>query len=462
MIKVYFDWNVMAQMKNGLNKELAEIAFNNDTFLKPYSTSHISDIFSSFTENNEHGDLIDVDLQFISKLTNDTFLFNTGTEVKIDFAPPKEYYNQLIDQKDQFKDISLEGLFKHLEDDELITDSIKPLLNSLKSIPLDDVFKDLFDNPESSQQMETMFPGLKENPTMEGFFQSFSAMLKNVNEDEKYRDLRKIFQSGLGINRDKIFDNKSPYDIIQSQNKLLGHHKNQDLNNDKSAPKWFNEIVNEYILLDMHGYQEDNVNVLKGRKETFKNTTEDSFHAAFASTCHFYVTNDKKSYKKTKQVFEKLQINTWVFKADEFVKYYKDYLNFEDLSLHLRIPFQLLENGEFVEEQIDGAILRTYHFPFFLFGHFTKLIVLLPESKDSPIILLSGTIPTNGVTYIFELIKLAKDISQILGDDIHGLGEVKEQEFSEAHWIGRSWKMANTTFKLVNDTGQLLLYINQE
>ena len=69
----------------------------------------------------------------------------------------------------------------------------------------------------------------------------------------------------------------------------------------------------------MHGYQEDNVNTSKGRKETFKNTTEDAFHCAFASTCNFYVINDKKSYKKTKQVYEKLQINTLVFKPEEFV-----------------------------------------------------------------------------------------------------------------------------------------------
>ncbi len=46
---------------------------------------------------------------------------------------------------------------------------------------------------------ETMLPGLKENPKMEGFFQSFSAMFKGLNEDEKYKDLRKIVQTGLGI-----------------------------------------------------------------------------------------------------------------------------------------------------------------------------------------------------------------------------------------------------------------------
>lgn len=365
----------MAQMKDSLHDELREIAFDNDSLFIPYSTSHISDIFSSFKEDNKNAELMNKDLEFISKLTNDTFLFNTGKKVIIDFAPPIEYFNQLVNQKDEFKDISFDGLFKHLEDDELTKGLIKPYLNLLKSIPLDDIFKETFENPESSQQMETMFPGLKENPTMDGFFQSFSTMLSGLNEDAKYKDLRKIVQSGLGINRDRIFDTKSPYDLIQAQYKQLGQEQTHDFNNDKNAPKWFNEITNEYILLDMHGYQEDKVNIVKGRKETFKNTTEDAFHAAFASTCNFYVINDKKSYKKTKQVFKKLQINTIVLRPDEFVKYYNDYLNLKDISLNISIPFQLLKSGEYYEEKLESSILRNYYFPFFIFGFFNRLVL---------------------------------------------------------------------------------------
>ncbi len=462
MIKIYFDWNVMAQMKDGMHPELRDIVFQNDNLFIPYSTSHISDIFSSFKENAEQAELINKDLTFISTLTNDTFLFDNGKDIIIDFASPKEYYNQLVEEKDQFKDISIDGLFKHLEDDELTRDLVKPYLNLLISIPLDDIFKESFENPQSAKQMETMFPGLKDNPTMQGFFQSFSTMLKGLNEDEKYKDLRKIVQTGLGIKRDKIFDNKSPYKLIQSQYKQLGQENAQQITNDKNAPQWFNEISNEYIHLDMHGYQEDNVNVLKGRKETFKNTTEDSFHAAFASTCNFYIINDKKSYKKTKQVYEKLQINTMVLKPDDFVKYYQDYLDLKDPSLNITIPFQLLKNGDFYEEQLEGAILRTYYFPFFIFGFFTKLMLLLPQDDEPPILLLSRTKPTNGTTYVLEITKLVKDISKLFGEDINNMGEVNEEEFKETNWVGRIWKFADTTFRLVSTNGHIQLYIDQE
>ena len=146
MIKAYFDWNVMAQMKNGLHKELLEIVFNNGKLFIPYSTSHIGDIFASFKENNEQAELINKDLEFISKLTKNTFLFNTGTDVIIDFAHPKDYYDQKVEEKDHFKDLSIDGLFRHFEEDELTRDLVKPYLNLLKNIPLDSVFKDAFEN----------------------------------------------------------------------------------------------------------------------------------------------------------------------------------------------------------------------------------------------------------------------------------------------------------------------------
>jgi len=34
MVKVYFDWNAMAQMKNELHSELKEIVFDNDKFFQ--------------------------------------------------------------------------------------------------------------------------------------------------------------------------------------------------------------------------------------------------------------------------------------------------------------------------------------------------------------------------------------------------------------------------------------------
>ena len=147
----------------------------------------------------------------------------------------------------------------------------------------------------------------------------------------------------------------------------------------------------------MHGYQEDTIKVKENkRKETFKNTTEDAFHAAFASTCSFYVINDKKSYKKTKQVYDRLNINTLVLKPDEFLEYYKKFLNINKPSDHFKIAIELIKTNNFFEGKVENGIMKTYIFPYFIFDFFNKIIVLQPDNDEQPTIMLSKLSPTNG------------------------------------------------------------------
>ncbi len=460
MIKVYFDWNVISQMKNGKHSELREIVFENDKLFKPFSTSHIGDLLSSYKETEEQTILINSDLEFISQLTGNTCLFNNGSEIVLDYYTPKDLFEERIEEKDLFKDISLDGLGKIFAQNDLTKGLGEMLINLLKSISLEEPFKQAFENPESAKQMEQMFPGLKDNLTMEEFFKSFNEMNIGLNEDDKYKGLRKIVQSGIGINRDKIFDNSDPFQIIDKEYKKIGVSANEYIDNTKNAPKWFNEISNEYILLDMHGYQEDKVNVEKGRKETFKNTTEDAFHAAFASTCNFYVINDNKSYKKTKKIYEKLFINTLVLKPDEFVSHYTNYLDIKDENLNFTFPFELIKNGKYVVSEMDGGTLRTYYFPYFLFDFFNKLLVLLPDDNENPIILLSQNGPTNHKIYSMEIKKLVTKISNLFGDDIENLREVKDEEFKEEQWIGRKWLFNEINFRLIRNNGHFQLYFD--
>jgi len=462
MIKIYLDWNVMAQMKNGFHQELKEIVLNNDKLLIPYSTSHIGDIFSSFKENDEQNKLINEDLEFISALTNNLFLSNDGKVVTLDSASPKEYYQQKLEEKDFYKDLSIEWLFKGIADDEFINSLIQPYISILSQMPLDNVFKDAFSNPESSKQFEILFPGLKENLTMEGFFKSFSELYKGLNNNDKYKDLRDFIQKSLNINRDKLFDNHSPYELIEKSYNRIGLSPIQKLEYENVAPQWFNEITNEYILLDMHGYQEDKVNVDKGRKETFKNTTEDAFHAAFASTCNFYVVNDNKSYKKTKQVFKKLNINTVVFKPAEFIDYYKKYLDVIEPIQNIRLINKTLEQDAFIEQQIEDGLLRTYYLPYFLFDFFNKILVVIPNNSDPEIIVLSRIKPNNSRLYIFEIKNLVIKITSLLGPDIDNYGEVLEDEFKEEEWIGREWVIGTSIFRLVSTNGYIQLYIDRK
>lgn len=462
MIKIYLDWNVIAQMKGGYHKELLDIILTSNKFIIPYSTSHIGDIFSSYSDNEEQKRRIEEDLDFITRLTKNSCLSNNGKDIFISEKDPKPLLEQRVNQRDLLNNFSLDTIEKLFGEDELTKGIGKTLIDLLKSIPLDNSFKEALENPESGEYLNQMFPDLKENPTMDGFFKSFGKMIYNLNEKEDYKILREVTQKGLNINRDRIFNENNPYKIIEKAQEKLGHSLVNSFDNSKNAPAWFNEICNEYIKLDMVGYQEDTIRVKENkRKETFKNTTEDSFHAAFASTCNFYIINDSKSYNKTKQVFEKLEINTLVFKPNEFIDYYTKFLNIEHLDNHFNIAIQIVKSDNYYESEVENGVLRTYIFPYFIFDFFNKIIVINPNNDEHPTIMLSKFSPTNGnVTYIVEIEKLVTDLINLFGLDDDKIGCINNNELASNEWIGRKWTKEDINFRLIKTNGYFQLYFD--
>lgn len=462
MIKVYLDWNVMAQMKGGYQNDLLKALSNKDKFLIPYSTSHIGDILSSYSEDTEQKKRIEEDLEFITSLTDNHCFSNNGKQVILNQSDPKVLFQQRVDDKDFMTDFSLDTLEEVFCDNELTKGIGKALVSLLKSLPLDGAFKDAIENPESGKYLNQMFPELKENPTMEGFFKSFGKMYQNLNEKEDYKILREVTQKGLGINRDKIFNDDNPYNLIDKAHDKLGVSLDKYIDNSKNAPEWYNKITNEYLMLDMHGYQEDTVKVKENkRKETFKNTTEDAFHSAFASTCNFYIINDNKSYKKNKQIYERLKINTVVFKPDEFLDYYKKYLNIVQTSEYFKIAVEIIKTNNFFESKDENGTQRTYIFPYFLFDFFNKIIVVQSKNNGKPIVLLSKFSPTNGhVTHLMEIRVLVKMLNEYFGNDFENKGDVFDKEFEEENWSGRVWKLNDIQFKLLALNGYFQLYFD--
>lgn len=447
-------------MKAGHHEQLKELLRQPDRIVALFSTSHIGDLLSSYKEDPEQLKIIEEDLEFISTLTNNCCLSNDGTEIRLSYDDPKRLFDQRVEDKDLFENFSLEKLQEIFEGDPLTASLGKTFIKLIKSIPIDKAFKDALSNPQSSDQLNKIFPGLKENPTMEGFFSSFGKMLTNMNQNEDYKDLREMVQSGLKINRDKLYDIANPHESIEkAYNKLGVDDFSQYQQADKNAPKWFNEISNDYIMLDMHGYQEDRVNTKKGRKETFSNTTEDAFHAGFGSTCNFYILNDNKAFKKTSKVYEKFKLDTLPFKPQEFVEYYESYLKPRSYELDLQIPFEYLKLDHYTEEKLESRILRTYHVPHFLFDFFNKLLVVTTIEGKIEMLVLSQIAPSNKkITYYFEIEKLSPKLYQALGDDIDQLGDIKQPELEQEEWQGRKWDFENISFRFIRSQGIYQFY----
>jgi len=458
MISIYLDWNVIVQLKNGSHPGLKAILDPN-RFLIPYSTSHIGDILPSYANDLDRRTQINEDLEFITSLTRDYCLFNDSKQISLDVRNPKELFQERLDGKDWMKTFSLDTLIDIVNGDER-TKGAGHLIEKLKRLPLDDNFIAAFDDPGSSVQMNALFPGLKDDPTIEGFFKWFAQMIEKLDETEQYKILRGSIQEGLSINRDQIFNTEDPFRLLKNAyEKFPGDHKSFFLDAGNYAPAWFDNISNEYMSLDLHGYQEDKVTTAKGRKQTFRNTTEDAFHAAFASTCNFYITNDQRSYEKTKRVYEQLKLNTLVFKPAEFIEHYNSYLSPRSLDGDLEIPFGVIENNQYFEEEQDGGYIRTYHLSHFVLDFFNKMFLLVNKSGKITTMVLSKFSTNRGLTYFFEIEKLSPKLYSLLGMDSENLGPITLDELMQKEWSGRNWKLTDKlSLRFVRLNGHYQLY----
>ncbi len=467
MIKVYLDWNIMSSMKQEKFIELKMILDNQEKFLLVYSTSHIGDILTSHSEEEHQKKIIQEDLEYITSITNNQCFFNDGKNIQLGFMDPIEMYDDRLESQNLFNNFSIDSLFSSFEDDEILAPLVGVIKNLIKSTPLDSEFKKAFDDPKSAGEMEKMFPGLKDDLSFEGWFKYFGEFYTRLNETEDYKRLRETVQR-IGVNSGHFNQDKNPFDVINTSYKKLGVENsdtNHTSNSNENAPIWFNEISNEYIMLDMHGYRQDKIKVNAKEKNTFRNTTDDAFHSAFASRCDFYITNDKKNIDKTKAVYSKYEIETSVFTPEEFTQYYKDYLNFNSFSEHMSNFIDVLKTGKNYydngnETDENGKPLCFVGFSnHYFFNFFNKVRICESSKKDLPYYLISRNYLSR-IHYISlqEIEKIVYQLTNSLGIDNDEKGYYISGEIQGEYWEGRNWTLENWDISLKRLNGWFQLY----
>lgn len=234
----------------------------------------------------------------------------------------------------------------------------------------------------------------------------------------------------------------------------------------KNAPEWFDDIMNEYLYLDMHGYKSDKVKVSEKEKNTFTNTTDDASHSAFASICSFYLTNDDKNYHKTKAVYKKLSIETKVLKPAEFIEYYNEYLKYHSILDHFKLLFEIFTKPIFYDTNNDeGQYFGKVAYPNeYFFNFFNKIWVPVSKGEDYFYFTLS-TLPPNPnkiYTAFKEIESLVKMFFEAFGPDKNGLELFEISEMQNKIWVGRHWLSDVGEIKLVRINGWIQLYYNNE
>jgi len=458
MIRLYIDWNVLAQMKNGQHQELLTIISNNEKFLKLFSTAHIGDIHSGYSGTPENEEQIRNDLLFLSSMTGDLCIYNNGKDIVVETYSPFSLFDQ---RKEPLLWATPFNLSEINDNPQLLGKALE--YNQMLSRPIDGVLREALENPQTAGGMQQFYPGLSSDMTYGDLIRISMERFNSMNEGEAYKSMREMVQKGLNIPRDMLFDDQQPFKTIEKiyQSLPLAVEDRPGERPMEHAPEWFGAIVNDYLKLDMHGYQEDKVSVGKGRKQTFKNLTNDAFHAAFASCCDFYLTNDKKGYKKTNKVFEKLQVNTLVMKPDEFKAYYHKYLWITEPREHLLAFLKILQHGEYVLHDDETHMLRTFWLSHFLFDHFTRVHALYDKSTERWLYFLSKYKPTNGRwTFVAEIEQIISHLQSFLGDDLDGFGDFGTQD-DLAEWRGRRWRLdVGAIIRLAFPNGWLQLYVD--
>jgi hypothetical protein len=214
----------------------------------------------------------------------------------------------------------------------------------------------------------------------------------------------------------------------------------------------------------MHGFHSDKVKVTDKEKNTFKNTTQDAFHTAFASTCDIYITNDKKNYQKAQAVYNQKNINTYVLKPKEFVDFHCENLKKSDFMTSWNRFNQVVKKGAFydISDKNNPDDLNQVHFSTFnYFGYFNRIHLFnSDEDKDSFSFMFGKELPTNCLGVFYKEIKgMVKIIVDHFGTDNNDRGYFDESEIDmNNHWCGRIWNFGEFQYRLVKDKRYFQFY----
>jgi hypothetical protein len=466
MVRIYLDWNVISQMRNGLHSQLYElITQNRDKWLVFGSTAHVGDIYSSYKKAGIITPDIQADLEYLNELTRSMYFFQT---------PENEVVFEEWDAFELFEDrIESEKLTLNLFD-SFNFDESRNQINLLKSFLNTTILpEEVMSTLSNSNEMIEIFPGLELNPTLGGLFDGYLSFYNQLNDSANYKGLRQNFQRGMGINRDKAFNWDEPFEKIE---KIL---KNANLADsiidyfEKNRPSkvkvqnWFDILMNLYLILDMSGFKEDSIAVEEKKKKTFRNTINDAFHAAFASQCDFYIINDKRSKFKTRALYIFQNINTEVIAPADTTNIELALANKKGKIYTINDLQELLTDSQVSISDLEdnSGKMITHLLKSFVYCFFNKIMFLHYTEKEESFFLLSREKPTNGrFTTNYEIKELIKRLLADFGNDLEDVGQYNFKEMDDIKankWGGRKWishTEARIEIKALNGYLQLYFY----
>ena len=322
MIRVYFDWNIISNLKKPEFKELKRfIEQNKEYLLFPYSPAHFSDLMKSYSPQNE---FFKKDLETLEYLA-DKHLIRWGNKGKIEplFCTPGEYFKIERDREDIFPLMDAEKVFQDLDDsaNELGFGNIGSLMKSIFKIQSAGIEI----TEENAELLNKMFPNLKPGSSMWDLMKDVGPFSKKLLQDGNYyKDFRNsLSEKGFNLapqagnwSYDEVIKNIDEF-LLSLGTKMTYLEYIESIFKIRKEPiDEFEYYISAYLMLDMIGYKKDK---LPKSTDNMQNIQTDGEHSFYGAHCDLFVAMDKKLRIKSKVLYNEFSIPTKILKPDQLI-----------------------------------------------------------------------------------------------------------------------------------------------
>lgn len=477
MYRIYFDWNVLTQLKSSNRTDVIEsigalLKENQNNFLIPYSNAHIQDLLKG-SEKEENLIFVKKDLDFIDEITKMQHLeFNAlNNEVRPSIGSSHLLFDGFSEsfKTDYLHPDNLENLF----DDTDLPNFGKTITALWRTMPTGVDFKEFAKHEEVGELYSKYFKRVQEDNNLYNLMIDFSEFFRDLNKNpEIYKLLTTSFRKQFDFDPKVISNFSNP---IEKLNALLKNSK-INMNFDELSTikvEQDNKVVNnaltkyamEYVNLDMAGYHSDSFN----KKNLYSNFTNDCHHSYYAGFCDSFVSHEKKLLKKSKILYDRYKIETETLTPSEFVSKYTERLNhdyhkedlFETLADILKNDFiQEIKEHDFIDSKV---YLFRPEVP--LLNYFNFCYYILDKNQRHTIILRKVQKSFSNFSFFLELENLIEKCLKLFGEDYEKKGKIQDadkEELSKEKSFGRMWLIPHYFIELGVDEREISFQLRLE
>jgi hypothetical protein len=324
MIKLYLDWNVITTLRQPENLISKEDFNNFETLIRiinslsqdliiPYSNAHLNDLLKSYNKGERHR--VGESLKFISELTQNVCLTQYWNEENAiwHLRDPVEYFEDILFNGDGVDTSTLETILEPLTEY-----GIGSIFDIFKTLPHNIDFTQL---ESYNSALSLFFRKSRQDNSVYAVMEDFISLYNDLKTNPTvYNELRNLFKTAIPLdggihnteNVIEMLDKTMPQTMLNKSFTELYQESNKT---ETTKNNVYSKLIGIFLQLDFVGYSSDKLT----DKNQFDNLFNDALHCFYAAHCDYFITSDKKTYKKTKAVFKSENIITKVMKPKEFI-----------------------------------------------------------------------------------------------------------------------------------------------